>query len=516
MAMMDDAGFLITHIRNCFITSDDTGMCEIVLETDENDNFEKKSTRKLDSSAAEDSGMESSDMELSSGSYEIMPDMGYPGHRLRSNTAQRLERMKKEKRSQRKVKNIPWRDSALNYNAEDRGHLFEKKSIQEKGDSPIVSPKQSKLAQQLEMSSSDTDNPFLDYLKFDGRASAGVHSRKIEIFLTMAGPEDRPYPMPVVCVVTAKIQELIGLICWQYTNEGREPKLSENNELYSLHIAEDDGEVDMDFPSLDPREPVSKFGFAKLALVEKSFPSHTVSKASLVVTVFVPHRGFNKFQMDTMDIPMREILNKILKRRKVKIRPGQSYNLEKQTEPGVPLDLDAMLANMDTMEFCLVREHSTRGEENHEEEGDMSAMAESLTSHQYKSYMVSLVHKLRANTDVQLGVSGEKVEIDPVTSKGTGRIFRQKAVTYDADSIASCDMIEEKPTGKSIFRLTYLSNHDYKHQDFEADTETAMEIVSKLKNILELRISPARKEYVAAQTRKLLRKRDSLIFGSLS
>lgn len=46
MAMMDDAGFLITHIRNCFITSDDTGMCEIVLETDENDNFEKKSTRK--------------------------------------------------------------------------------------------------------------------------------------------------------------------------------------------------------------------------------------------------------------------------------------------------------------------------------------------------------------------------------------------------------------------------------------------------------------------------------------
>jgi len=34
MAMMDDAGFLINHIRNSFITSDDTGMCEIVLETE--------------------------------------------------------------------------------------------------------------------------------------------------------------------------------------------------------------------------------------------------------------------------------------------------------------------------------------------------------------------------------------------------------------------------------------------------------------------------------------------------
>ena len=37
------------------------------------------------------------------------------GHRRRSNTAQKLERMKKERRSQRKVKNVPWRDSASEY-----------------------------------------------------------------------------------------------------------------------------------------------------------------------------------------------------------------------------------------------------------------------------------------------------------------------------------------------------------------------------------------------------------------
>ena len=36
---------------------------------------------------------------------------------------------------------------------------------------------------------------------------------------------------------------------------------------YRLHIAEDDGEVDSDFPCLDIREPVSKFGFCKLALM---------------------------------------------------------------------------------------------------------------------------------------------------------------------------------------------------------------------------------------------------------
>ena len=32
-----------------------------------------------------------------------------------------------------------------------------------------------------------------------------------------------------------------------------------------------------------------------------------------------------------------------------------------------------------------------------------SAMAESLTSHQYKSYIVDMIHKIRTNTEVQLG-----------------------------------------------------------------------------------------------------------------
>ncbi len=39
MAMMDDAAFLVSHIRNSFITSDDTGMCEMIIDVDEG--FEK-------------------------------------------------------------------------------------------------------------------------------------------------------------------------------------------------------------------------------------------------------------------------------------------------------------------------------------------------------------------------------------------------------------------------------------------------------------------------------------------
>ena len=55
--------------------------------------------------------------------------------------------------------------------------------------------------------------------------------------------------------------------------------------MYCLHIAEDDGEVDTDFPSLDNREPVSKFGFSKLAIVEKDIPPPANNRSSHVVTV---------------------------------------------------------------------------------------------------------------------------------------------------------------------------------------------------------------------------------------
>lgn len=67
--------------------------------------------------------------------------------------------------------------------------------------------------------------------------------------------------------------------------------------------------------------------------------------------------------------------------------------------------------------------------------------------------------------------------------------------------------------GKSIFRLTYFTDKDsYKHHDFETDDDVANEIVQKIKNILEMRLSPVRKDYMASKERKL-KKRESLKFS---
>lgn len=65
------------------------------------------------------------------------------------------------------------------------------------------------------------------------------------------------------------------------------PPPSENVNAYCLHIAEDDGEVDTDFPPLDSNEPIHKFGFSTLALVEKFSSPGLASRQSLFVRMFV-------------------------------------------------------------------------------------------------------------------------------------------------------------------------------------------------------------------------------------
>lgn len=50
--------------------------------------------------------------------------------------------------------------------------------------------------------------------------------------------------------------------------------------------------------------------------------------------------------------------------------------------------------------YCL---SGSRGDFVEVDDSKTSKLAESLTSHQYKSYIVNMIHKIRTKTEVQLG-----------------------------------------------------------------------------------------------------------------
>uniref|UniRef100_A0A8B9LT05 Target of rapamycin complex 2 subunit MAPKAP1 n=1 Tax=Astyanax mexicanus TaxID=7994 RepID=A0A8B9LT05_ASTMX len=453
MAFLDNPTIILAHIRQSHVTSDDSGMCEMVL-IDHDVDLEKchsaaVSTGSVSMGGVLGDGSVSGDGQACdlSQSMDITSSWDF-GIRRRSNTAQRLERLRKERQNQIKCKNVQWKERSSSQSAEDLGSLFEKKDFK---DRPRCTGTKSTLSLRLEQCPQQLNNPFNEYSKFDGKGHVGTTAtKKIDVYLSMQSAQEKLHPMMVVTMANARVHDLIGLICWQYTSEGREPKLNENVNTYCLHIAEDDGEVDTDFPPLDSNEPIHKFGFSTLALVEKYSSPGLGPKQSLFVRINAAH-GFSLIPVDSLKVTMKEILQKALKKRKGSQKGSGS-----------------------------------RGEESSEEDPpiDITTVQDMLSSHHYKSFKVSMIQKLRFTTDVQLGISGEKVEIDPVTNQKASTKFwiRQKPISIDSDLLCACDLVEEKSPSHAIFKLTYLSNHDYKALCFECDAATVNEIVLKVKS----------------------------------
>uniref|UniRef100_A0A6G1S8I1 Target of rapamycin complex 2 subunit MAPKAP1 n=1 Tax=Aceria tosichella TaxID=561515 RepID=A0A6G1S8I1_9ACAR len=284
MALFDDRRFLLSHINHSFITGDDTGICEVVMLDEDvienqhqiclellGQNSSDKSESRLDTEAY-DLNYESELFESEQGgqSYDIASDLEYMSHRRRSNTAQRLDRLKKDKINQSKTRTIVWRCNSPTSSSEDRlshespTHENETEYVKK----PKSPPKESALTRLLEKFPSLPKNPFSEYAQFDGGMSEAGPVKKIRVFIALNNQQQTNYE--VVIVSNAKVQDLIGLTCWQYTNEGREPKLHNDINKYCLRIAEDNGEVDPDFSSLNPKEPLLKFNFPSLALTEKT------------------------------------------------------------------------------------------------------------------------------------------------------------------------------------------------------------------------------------------------------
>ncbi len=259
------------------------------------------------------------DLDIFGESYEIEASSEY-GFRQRSNTAVRLEKLRNDRMAQKKCKRIQWKGEAyMEFPEEDLDELFSKKKLVKKR-MDFFDRRRSILSAQLEQNPNQANNPFSEFAKFDGKAHSGSSNiKKIDIYLAMCEGDAREFPLTIYIMGNAKVLDLIGLICWHYTNDGYQPKLRENVESYCLMIAEEDGEVDTDFPALDNREAFSKFGFNTLALVPLDVPEDDNSEGSKqegCVINIKSSDGESKVAVDNLNTTLREILVRALRKRK--------------------------------------------------------------------------------------------------------------------------------------------------------------------------------------------------------
>ncbi|GAB0089926.1 Stress-activated map kinase-interacting protein 1 [Sergentomyia squamirostris] len=469
MATYNNPHWLLCHIRNSFISTDDTGMCEAVMVSEDlPSQFAQMNSRRTETHdfvcyPGLDQSDDDEDGDLLSQSYDIHPDPDIGLHRQRSNTAQNLERMEMARRKASKIRHVKCDDSLVTLTDVDREVLFVKRDVPT---TSVGKTTVSLLSEKLLHCPKQAQNKFLEYARFDGTAQTGMSTRTLKIFLTMLPEKQRNYPIQVCVLSTAKIQEFIGLICYKCSIAHPDISLRSVRN-YGLYITEEDGEVDSDFPPLDLREPCSKFCFSHLALIERRPTVGRIDQRTMSVTSEADAGG------------------------------GTSAPLEdsKAITAQQNEDMRRMLGHTTMMEAPM-----------------------------YRSYRLHMLQVPFFRTEVQLGVSGEKVEIDPVQQKNTKFWSKQRAISHAMNSVAMCEIVEKKAY-RAIFRIVYrvssrsapeddtmssatyssspqTSTPTFKHYNFETDPETAQEIVEKIRNILEVRSSATRREFLSFRERR--------------
>uniref|UniRef100_A0A8C4QUM8 Uncharacterized protein n=1 Tax=Eptatretus burgeri TaxID=7764 RepID=A0A8C4QUM8_EPTBU len=230
MTFYDDPAVLLNLIKQSHVTGDDTGLCDMV--------FKDRDVTWLGSRLSTRSS------EPSPLSMDITLGCNL-GVRFRSNTVQQMDRVRKELESDINCQSVCWKDISSNMSGEKCCVWI---AVRFESLNPSLSLQRLRPLQVF----------------------VGVMAtKKIEVLFPGGSDTETHLSMSVVVVANACVQDVVGLICWQYTNEGRVPKLKEQVDTYHLRIVEDDGEVDEDLPPLDSREPIRNLGFHTLAFVER-------------------------------------------------------------------------------------------------------------------------------------------------------------------------------------------------------------------------------------------------------
>uniref|UniRef100_A0A1A9WMX0 Uncharacterized protein n=1 Tax=Glossina brevipalpis TaxID=37001 RepID=A0A1A9WMX0_9MUSC len=565
MATYCNPHWLLSHIRNSFISTDDTGMCETVMVSDDMPKnylrkYQGNGTRNMQQQQQQRRSMGSNqlcrnldpplqevdfvcypgldqsddeDIDLTTQSFDIQmyPEVG--AHRFRSNTAQKLEKMDIARRKAAFTKCVNYDEDVV---PPERSDFFVRKQINgEKFTNPYKEDSEikSRLTLQLANSPKQVQNKFQEYAKFDGTSQSGVQTKRINIFLNMLTQKERNYPIKICVLASAKIHEVIGFVCYKATSQYPDLPLKSVRH-YGLYMTEDNDDLE-DFPPLDNREPCAKFGFSHLTLAERR---------SQISSTRPDH--------DQISVPTKSMTSEEEKSRLA------AMAVHSLTCTGV--GADGFVNPDDRYDDIDSGKNPTSEEEQRMDEFEQRIINQDdvLEAPIYRTYNLNIIDKLFFKTGVTLGISGDHIEID---QHKQGKFWnKQRAITYPIDSVAYCEIVERR-TMRAVVRIwlrtsssllasnlnesknsantniaqspTSPSHHThfstsfsflnisssnptshsqstynppqmrFKHYDFEASIPLAEQIYKKLNCILEMRSSEVRREFLQLRARKL-------------
>ena len=422
--------------------------------------------------------------------------------RARTNTALQM-RQKIMKGDQDQVKTVQWKCPPARERVDSESEeLFPKKEIVF-NKTPV-----SRLTQQLEQLNCDNlMNPWQEYGIYEGVPSREAGSKCVDIFPNITG-DTAESAIRVWCGREARVKDVIGLTCLKYQYQGRPHHLQPPVTDYDLVMCEEDGTVDNDFPPLNQMDLFHKYGFAQLALVRKNEShSHALDR----IILYLPDGSFTEVEVNKSSITIGDLLEMGLQRRArncPRDRVGFTYHLETAEDSGVTLDPASSLGGHMGSEFYIVRDNSKRVSAHRDTSLPEKPLSWMLDAPLFQSFNVQIISKVRTKIDIHLGISGEKVEIDP-QQQPTWSVYKQKACTYDMDNIVSCEVVSGQTEERKVFKMIYLTESGWRWTEFEGESDTVDAVIGKVNHLLDLRQTQARKlrkEYLENKEKKKSRR----------
>jgi hypothetical protein len=506
MALHDNPLWILSHIQNSFVVSDDTGNSELVLVDDNKAHLVELAKRegatpflelKNDEKNVQNGEDGDNDDDALSRSVEIRVGRNPLGYRPRCNTERKLEKLKHDRKKQVNIRTVFWKEASSSADPQDNlspgsgaglvDDLFPKKEAEQKV--VKILKKSSLLSRKIDTEPAPIVNPFTDFSQFDtidqSGSAATDHRINIRVYLS-ALQEDTTKEddenesesdstsnknSPTAFITgqvhpSTLVKDVIGYICWKYVKQERDPPLKTSNlETFSLYLAEPDGSIEWDLRAIEKLEPISKFGFSDYALVNLEHHGHhqdALISSSLDVKVTLPDGTYTVLQLPNRDITAKCLVDKVMSRHKQVIQTRSSgvtysFNLEAKSIPDKPLEPTQTLHTVEDTEFFIVRENSRRCAEFEPETDHLGPKflefyaMDATTYQEYRD--VWFVTKIRSKLAVVLAISQDRFDIIPHQTP-SGRIWAAtlnipNGGTFDMDSIVACEVINNSDNKKS-------------------------------------------------------------------
>ena len=354
-----------------------------------------------------------------------------------------------------------------------------------------IEPTPSLLTQQISQLSIE-ELPYFQFCKFDANTTKDRRTLSVTIIF-----DHIKKFLPLTANSNVRIFELIGLSLFLYHNNNMGPPIVGTVNQFKLYIADENGEIDRDFPSLDPSEFLQKFRFSHLGLVRSEnneiFNLKKEHDNKECVVIFYK-LGDYPIEEKTITIPraaneiqMIEVLSLAI--RKKGLTPCESFILSDCDNYSYPILHNRYLSEFLNKKFWFSRQDRSSESELFSNTSEHDRLFDSTIPQAFEHYEAYWLNK-KSEPITQILINANQITFKPLIldSKQIQRSkFRMhptlpKTESIDRNSISRCEMITRLPSieGRKTFCIAASKGNEKKMYEFEAESLTVANIIESL------------------------------------